>query len=289
MYIPTLVVMQGYYRTFSQQFNFSSHDLTYSNPFMLGTLTDLQHLGNKVPFDFHKMRNRYHFPSKADTIMMTNLKLAQQAGIQVVAGTDAGNIGTQHAASFRDELLAMQQAGLSNWEIIRSATINAAKGFGKEKDLGSIEKGKIADLLLLDSDPTKDLNVPASIRTIFHHGVLLQPEKLLTPTPEMLVQQQLNGYNVRDIEAFLAPYSDSITLYDFGGKLLTKGKQQLREQYTKYFDRSPDLHCQLLNRMVQGNTVIDQENITITGRKSFGGIAVYKIENGKISTVHFID
>jgi imidazolonepropionase-like amidohydrolase len=289
VYIPTLVVMEGYHRAFTQQFNFTAHDLTYSNPFMLGTLMDLQHLGNKVPFDYHKMRNRFHIPAKEDSTMLTNLKLAQQAGVLVVAGTDAGNIGTQHAASFRNELLAMQQAGLSNWEIICSATIHAAKGFGKEKDHGSIEKGKLADLLLLDSDPIKDLNVPASIRTIIRRGVIIQPQQLLTPTPEALVQQQLNGYNARNIDAFLAPYSDSVALYNFNGKLLTKGKEQLRKQYSGYFDKSPDLHCQILNRMVQGNTVIDQENVTITGRKPFGGIAVYIIEHGKISTVHFID
>ena len=289
VYIPTLVVMDGYDRTFTQQFNFTSHDLKYSNPFMLGTLTDLQHLGDKVPFDYLKMRNPFHIPNKEDSTMLTNLKLAQQAGILVVSGTDAGNIGTQHAASFRNELLAMQQAGLSNWEIILSATINAAKGFGKEKDYGSIEKGKIADLLLLDSDPVKDLNVPASIRTVVHRGVIIEPQLLLTPTPEMLVQQQLNAYNARNIDAFLEPYSDSVAIYNFNGKLLTKGKDQLRKQYSGFFDKSADLHCQILNRMVQGNTVIDQENVTITGRKPFGGIAVYTIEHNKISTVHFID
>jgi imidazolonepropionase-like amidohydrolase len=290
VYIPTLVVMDGYHRTFTQQFNFTAHDLTYSNPFMLGTLMDLQHLGNKVPFDYHKMRNRYHIPSKEDSTMLTNLKLAQQAGVRVVAGTDAGNIGTQHAASFRNELLAMQQAGLSNWEIILSATINAAKGFGKEKDHGSIEKGKIADLLLLNTDPVKDLNIPASIHTIIHRGAIIaDPNQLLTPTPEILVQQQLNAYNVRDIDAFLAPYSDSVAIYNFNGKLLTKGKEQLRKQYSDFFTNSADLHCQILNRMVQGNTVIDQEYVTITGRKPFGGIAVYIIEHNKISTVHFID
>jgi imidazolonepropionase-like amidohydrolase len=289
VYIPTLVVMDGYHRTFTQQFNFTAHDLTYSNPFMLGTLMDLQHLGNKAPFDYHKMRNRFHIPDKEDSIMLTNLKLAQQAGVRVVAGTDAGNIGTQHAASFRNELLAMQQAGLSNWEIILSATINAAKGFGKEKDYGSIEKGKVADLLLLDSDPVKDLNVPASIRTVIHRGVIIEPQPLLTPTPEMLVQQQLNAYNARDIDAFLVPYSDSVAIYNFNGKLLTKGKDQLRKQYNGFFNKSADLHCQILNRMVQGNTVIDQENVTITGRKPFGGIAVYIIEHNKISTIHFIE
>jgi imidazolonepropionase-like amidohydrolase len=289
VYIPTLVVAEGYHRTFTQQFNFTAHDLTYSNPFMLGSLLDLQHLGTKAPFDFHALRNRFQIPAKEDTTMATNLKLAQQAGVLVVSGTDAGNIGTQHAASFQDELLAMQKAGLSNWEIIRSATINAAKGFGKDNNLGSIEKGKIADLLLLDSDPTSSLPTPGSIRTIFHHGALLQPENLIQPTPEMLVQQQVNGYNLRNIDAFLAPYSDSVVIYDVDGKLLMKGKEEIRTEYTKYFNKVPELHCQIVNRMVLGNTVVDQEILTSATRKPSEGIAVYKIEHGKIVTVHFIE
>jgi imidazolonepropionase-like amidohydrolase len=288
VYIPTLVVHQGYRRTATQQFNFTEHDFTYANPFMLGTLTDLQHLGSKAPFDYRNMRNRYKIPSKEDSTMLTNLKLAQQAGVLVVAGTDAGNIGTQHAASFRNEMLAMQQAGLSNWEILTSATINAAKGFGKDKDYGSIEKGKIADLLLLDSDPVKDLNIPAGINTVIRRGVLIQPQHLMTPTPEMLVQQQLNAYNARDMEAFLAPYSDTVSLYHISGHLLVKGKDQMRQQYTGLFNKSPELHCEIVNRMVQGNTVIDQEKVTGAGSKPIQAIAVYRIKQGKIVTVHFI-
>lgn len=287
VYIPTLMVSQGYDRTFTQQFNFTSHDFTYSNPFMLGTLMDIQHLGNKVPFDYVKMRNRFHVPSKEDSTMLANLKLAQQAGVTVVAGTDAGNIGTQHAASFYNEMLAMQQAGLTNWEIIVSATINAAKGFGKEKDYGSIEKGKIADLLLLNSDPVKDINVPAALQTVIHHGVLLDPKKLLPSTPEMLVQQQLNAYNARNIEAFLAPYSDSVAIYELSGQLRMKGKDQMRKIYSRMFKRTPELHCQLLNRMINGNTIIDHEKVTGFDKPN-EVFAVYKIEHGKIATVYFI-
>ncbi|WP_315816670.1 amidohydrolase family protein [Paraflavitalea speifideaquila] len=102
--------------------------------------------------------------------MLTNLKLAQDAGVLVVTGTDAGNIGTHHAASYYDELLVMKQAGLTNAEIIRAATINAAQGFGKDKDYGSVEKGKIADLLLLDKDPLQDLTVLSQINTVIHRG-----------------------------------------------------------------------------------------------------------------------
>ncbi len=289
VYIPTLVVAEGYHRTFTQQFDFTAHDLSYSNPITLGSLMDLQHLGTKAPLDYHAMRNRFHIPAKEDTIMANNLKLVQQAGVLVVSGTDAGNIGTQHAASYQDELLAMQKAGLSNWDIIRSATINAAKGFGKDNNLGSIEKGKIADLLLLDSDPTKDLPTPGSIRTIFHHGVIFQPEKLIQPTPEMLVQQQVNGYNLRNIDAFVAPYSDTVIIYNTNGSVLMKGKEEIRTEYTKYFNKVPEVHCEIVNRMVLGNTVVDHERITSPTRKPSEGIAVYKIEHGKIVTVHFIE
>lgn len=286
-YIPTLVVAQNYNRTFTQQFDFSAHDFTYSDPFMLGSLTDLQHL-SKPPFDYKKVRERFIIPAKEDTTMAINLKLAQQAGIRIVSGTDAGNIGTQHAASFHDELLAMQQAGLTNWEIILSATINAAKGFGKDKDYGSIEKGKIADLLLLEKDPTQDINIPANLNTVIHRGVPIKPAQLLPVTPEILAQQQLNAYNNRNLEAFLAPYSDSVQLYDLNsGKLLMNGKENMRKQYGTVFTNIKNLHCQLVNRIVQGNTVIDHERVTGFDNKPVEAIAIYKIENGKIVKVYF--
>jgi hypothetical protein len=288
VYIPTLIVGGNYARAFTQQFNFSLHDLTYADPFMLGTLMDLQHI-DKLPFDYKKNRARFAIPSKDDSTMLTNLKLAQQAGVLVVSGTDAGNIGTHHAASYREELLNMQKAGLSNWDILQSATINAAKGFGKDNLYGSVEKGKIADLLLLNTDPTKDLDIPASIHTVIHRGVPMQPQQLLPVTPEILVQQQLNAYNARHIEGFLAPYSDSCTLYDLSGKLMMKGKEQMRQQYSSMFSKAPGLHCQLVNRMVSGNTVIDHERVTGIGNKPIEAFAVYKIDHGKIVSVHFIE
>lgn len=289
VYIPTLIVAQNYNRTFTQQFNFTAHDFTYADPFMLGTLMDLQHLEkSQQPFDYKKMRARLLVPDQGDSIMIANLKLAQDAGVLVVAGTDAGNIGTHHAASFYDELLVMKQAGLNNAEIIRAATINAAKGFGKDKDYGSIEKGKIADLLLLDKDPLQDITVLSQINTIIHRGVPMQPQQLIPVTPEILAQQQLNAYNARNIDAFLEPYSDSVRIYGFPDKLLMQGKAAMRQQYSGMFERVKELHCQLVNRIVQGDTVIDQENVTGFGDKPLKAIAIYKIKNDKIAEVYFI-
>lgn len=290
VYIPTLTVMHGYKRAFTQQFDFPAHDLAYGDPFMLGTLTDLQHIDKTVAgFEYKTMRTRHHLSSKEDTVMRMNLKLAQQAGVNVVAGTDAGNIGTLHASSFFTELQAMQQAGLSNWEIIRSATINAAKGFGKDKDYGSIEKGKIADLLLLTKDPVQDLSALADIQTVIHRGVQIQPKELLAPTPVVLVQEQVNAYNARNIEAFLAPYTDSIAIYDqASGKLLMQGKEQMRKRYAGIFEKATELHCQVVNRIVMGNTIIDHERITGMGENPIEAVAVYTVANGKIVKVSFI-
>ena len=286
-YIPTMIVAQNYARTFTQQFNFTAHDYKYADPFMLGTLQDIMHL-EKLPFNYKAIRSRYGVPSKDDSTIATNLKLAQQSGVLVVAGTDAGNIGTQHASSFHDELLAMQQAGLSNKEILQSATINAAIGFGKDSLYGSVEKGKIADLILLDKDPLQDINIPANLNTILRRGVIIKPAELIKTSPEMLAQQQLNAYNLRDIDAFLEPYSDSVQIYDLSGKLMMQGKEQMRKSYSEMFKNTPELHCRLVNRIVQGNTVIDQESVTGWGDKPAKAIAIYKIEKDKIAKVYFI-
>lgn len=289
VYIPTLIVAQNYNRTFTQQFDFTAHDFRYADPFMLGTLMDPQHIEkSKQTFDYKKMRNFLQVPDKADSTMLTNVKLAQDAGVLVVAGTDAGNIGTHHASSFYDELLAMKQAGLSNVAIIRAATINAAKGFGKDKDYGSISTGKVADLLLLDKDPLQDITVLSHIHTVIHRGVPMQPQQLVAVTPEILAQQQLNAYNARNIDAFLEPYSDSVRIYGFPDKLMMKGKEEMRKSYSSLFTNVKELHCQLVNRIVQGNTVIDQENVTGFGDKPVKAIAVYKIRDGKIAEVYFM-
>ncbi len=288
-YIPTLIVASKYRQTFGQQHVISQHEFMYSNPFMLGTLFDMQHLtGKEVPFDYKKMRNRMPVLNGEDTIMWTNLKLLADAGVNIGSGTDAGNIGTQHAASYLPELLAMQKAGMSNMQVLQASTFNLAKGFGKDSLIGSIEKGKLADFLLLDRNPAENLTNLDSAMIVVHRGRIIRRDTLLRASPEMLAQQQLNAYNNRDIEAFLAPYSDSVELYEYPAKLMSKGKEQMRKDYSSMFKQVPALHCQLVNRMVQGNTVIDQEHVTGFGGQGVKAIAIYKIGKGKIQQVYFI-
>lgn len=108
-----------------------------------------------------------------------------------------------------------------------------------------------------------------------------------TQTPEELANEQLEAYNNRDIEAFLVPYSDSVKVYNDQRVLLFQGKETMREQYEGLFDRTPNLNCNLLNRIAIGDTVIEHEEVTF-GDRTIYAIVMYRIALNKIQEVHFL-
>ncbi|MDP2188681.1 MAG: nuclear transport factor 2 family protein [Sphingobacteriaceae bacterium] len=112
---------------------------------------------------------------------------------------------------------------------------------------------------------------------------------LAQDSPEQLAQAQLDAYNARNIEAFLAPYAEDVAVYTFPQTLQYRGKITMRSTYTRRFNESPDLHCTLVSRMVQGDIVIDQESVIFrTAEPPSKAIAIYKIKDGKIAEVYFI-
>jgi hypothetical protein len=122
----------------------------------------------------------------------------------------------------------------------------------------------------------------------FTSNILFAQQTIIqTETPEKLAQKQLDGYNALNIEAFLEPYADDVEIYSFPNTLRMKGKEEMRKSYQKYFESTPKLHCELKNRIVQGNTVIDHEYITGVNTP-FTAVAIYQIENGKIMKVYFV-
>jgi len=106
-------------------------------------------------------------------------------------------------------------------------------------------------------------------------------------SPEAIVQKQLEAYNTRDIDAFLDTYSDNIKLYNFPEQLTTDGKDALRNGFSRFFKNTSDLHCEIKNRIIKGNKVIDEEYVTANGQH-FTAVAIYEITNNQISKVTFI-
>ncbi|MEM7109543.1 MAG: nuclear transport factor 2 family protein [Bacteroidota bacterium] len=112
---------------------------------------------------------------------------------------------------------------------------------------------------------------------------------LLAQNPQELAQAQLEAYNNRDLEAFLAPYSDTVKIYNFPNELLSQGKETMRKTYGGMFERLTDLNCELVNRMVSGNTVIDHERVLFEKSRPRSEVfALYKVAYGKIQEVYFI-
>jgi imidazolonepropionase-like amidohydrolase len=88
----------------------------------------------------------------------------------IVAGTDAGTAFVVNGFCLHDELSLMQDAGLTPYQILISATINCAKMLGYESRLGTIEKGKDADLVLLMNNPLEDIKNTKSIAGVMTKG-----------------------------------------------------------------------------------------------------------------------
>lgn len=286
---PTLTVLNGYNQTFAQQLQFSNDELLKADPFQLGSLLDLKHLRDSTMVARYKNGTLAgQARSKtADSISRANIKLLADAGVLIATGTDAGNIGTLHASSYLPEIKAMKESGLSNWQILIASTLNGAKMLGKESEFGSVSPGKKANLVLLYANPIDTIENLGRIYRVFNQGKMFNPEEILKDSPEDLAQRQLNAYNLRNIEAFLEPYSEDVEVYMFPNSLQYKGKETMRKQYAGMFQQVTNLHCELLGRIVQGNIVIDKERVQF-GPQKVEAVAIYHIEGGKIKKVFFV-
>ena len=110
-------------------------------------------------YEFHSTVSAPHMIARAQALMdihQESLHKALEAGVKVVAGTDAG--GFVHGDNAREvELLVLR--GMSNMQAIQAATGWAAECVELEKDIGTLEAGKLADLLVIDGDPLRDIAV----------------------------------------------------------------------------------------------------------------------------------
>lgn len=96
------------------------------------------------------------------------------AGVKLLAGTDLASNFLMPGFSLHDELSLMVEAGLSPLAALQTATINPARFLQRDKDLGTVEKGKLADLVLLDDNPLDNINNTRKIYAVIVNGKLLQ-------------------------------------------------------------------------------------------------------------------
>lgn len=121
-----------------------------------------------------------------------------QAKIAVLAGTDAGNRGTQYGISLHHEMAALVQAGLSPSAALQAATSAPARAF-QLRDRGRIQNGYKADLLLVEGDPSVEISASRRIIEIWKNGEIVSP--LRTQKIQQVAEENSRKKNAVDLPA----------------------------------------------------------------------------------------
>lgn len=105
-----------------------------------------------------------------------------------------------------------------------------------------------------------------------------------------IIQDQLNAYNEQNLAKMMTFFAADIQLFDFAeSEPLVKGIVAVEKLYKHVFDHSPDLHAEILNRIVFDDKVIDQERVTVRkGVPPMEVVVIYELAGGLISKVYFI-
>jgi imidazolonepropionase-like amidohydrolase len=126
-------------------------------------------------YEYHRESKAPHVRERSHALQahhIESIARAMAAGVKVVAGTDAGGHGHPPNAG---ELPLLVKAGLTPMQALQTATGWAAECLGVEREIGTVEKGKLADLVVVDGDPLQDLGIladPNRIRLVVKDGVV---------------------------------------------------------------------------------------------------------------------
>ena len=289
IYIPTLMVRKGYRDVFRTRLELSDYEQTWGDPAVIKTFRDLLTIPiSEIP-ETHRYLvhiGEYDLPD-LESISLPNLKLLADGQVTVSAGTDAGNVGTLHGPSLHYELEMMVKAGLTPLQVLKTVTKNAAKVLNRT-DIGTLEVGKIADLVILEKDPTIDIKNTRTINQVMRNGILYKPDELVKPTYITdVVNKEIEAYNNRDIEAFVACYHPKAQIIDLKtGKKSLQGINEIYARYKALFMKSPQLHVTIENRIVQGSMVIDHEYVqNYQGTGEVRAVIINEVKNHLITRV----
>ncbi len=178
LYCPTLFVRMGYFYALSGTWQATEAERRLADPQVLAGLRLDEVPRDKLPERVAKLVSE-HREVALPTVAMQNLLKVWNAGITVVMGTDAGNIGTLHGPGVFREMELMQRAGLTPLQVLRSATVNGAATMALS-DLGSVAAGKLADLAVLDADPLADVANLSHASLVFRDGHEFLPAELMS-------------------------------------------------------------------------------------------------------------
>jgi hypothetical protein len=145
----------------------SAPELKYvPEPIRSGWKDPRDDLKKATPEQLANFREDYEFHRKLIPYM-------RSAGTGILAGTDTGDAYVVPGFALHDELVLLVEAGLSPAEALASATVQPARYFGVEESYGTVERGRIANLVLLDANPLDDIRNTRRISAVIQKGRLM--------------------------------------------------------------------------------------------------------------------
>lgn len=168
LYIPTLMVRRNYRAVAMREISFEPLERECAPAATMRSFDGLKTLPEEA---FLMPRP---LPPDRTALQQRNLARLAAAGALIAAGTDAGNTRTLHGPSLHGELALMVEAGLSPMQTLVAATRNGALLMGRERELGQVKPGFLADLVVLDGDPLADIRNTRRISTVIRGGTIYE-------------------------------------------------------------------------------------------------------------------
>ncbi len=194
-YCPTLTVSQSYEEVLAGRPDLRDLDWSLGQAEVIRSLWTLPQLEPEArPTWVDRLIAEPLSEDRRRPIMATNLKTLAQAGVPIITGTDAGNIGTLHASSYAEELEAMLDAGLSPTQVLRACTSHPAAFFGQKA--GQVAVGYKADLLMLDENPLEDPFVVNQPTVVLKNGKMLYPSKMVAQSAQDVASLWASSWRV---------------------------------------------------------------------------------------------
>ena len=175
-YCPTITGFNNIYQIMIDDSILDSESLEYMNPLIKKEDSKKQferwfNAKQEDPETVERIKAQHDFH-------INIVKKLHEAGATIICGTDAGIGVTLPGFSIHKELAFYKNAGLSNYEVLKTATVNASKTHSIMNQLGTIEEGKIANFLLVDENPLFELSSLENPTYVFVKGRKLNRETL---------------------------------------------------------------------------------------------------------------
>ncbi|MBI5069537.1 MAG: amidohydrolase family protein [Deltaproteobacteria bacterium] len=275
VYVSTLVAQEATAQVFRRQLRFSALALEVADPAAVASVSD--------PFPLPEPF-RAEAPTGVRPAAARNVVRLARAGIPVAAGSEAGDIGVFHGTALHRQLQLLVEAGLSRGEALAAATAGAARALGRADELGAVQVGKLADLLVLEASPLEALRNTTRIHAVVKDGTWRRPAEILPRTAADVVQAQHSAWNAGDLDGLLSTFADDAQVRSVSGGLLATGKEAIGERFARVLADRPRGRVRVLERRGEGpGVVLDHEEMSGWGPEPLDlGWVRYEVEEGRI-------